>query len=175
MRLAGPTPMTPASGRTAERGDAMMKAALLHRFWLPAVIVVVLAAFVPRALASVERYKNQGRAVGFSSWQTADAGPDTTGRFRWVDKHAAWREQVDGSVLIIPIFVDRPDVRFDVLINGVAIDHPISKGWSQVTCDVVKLLGAEKWKSKPMLTMEFRASRFGVGVGEIRWQGPRPD
>lgn len=159
----------------------MLKKALLNRFWFPAVIAITLVALVPRAMASIKRYAYQGRTVGFSNWQTAEGAPDGSPRFRWTNARAAWREQVDGSVLIVPIYLPKPDANVEIRINGVLIERPKfeSTGWSALTYDVVNLLGQDTWKSKPMLTLEFVVRKAegdpGIGVGQLLWKGPRPD
>lgn len=175
----------------------MLRKLLLHRMWLPAVAVIMLVAFVPRAKASVDRYAFQGRAVGFYNWETAEPRPDESSRYRWTSGHAAWRERVEGAALTIPIYLQRSDVapgspvNLDVAINGVLIDRLKleSNGWSDLTYNVVQLLGKTRWETAPMLTVEFRVHptiaadkngvssderELGVGVGEFRWSGPRP-
>lgn len=185
-----------ASDRTkpAPPGPAALPPArnwLLHRLWVPGTIIVTLLAAVPRVVVAARADASRAYAAGVYAWESAPAteGAPADVRFRWTRGRAAIREPVRGAVQTIPIYLARPlPTTLRITVGGVAVD-PITlsrTGWHTLSYDLVALLGKQRWRSEPTITVEFRADpvfipaadgasndtrELGVGLGVVGWSG----
>jgi O-antigen ligase len=187
------------------RGDAGMAPtptqaarALAHPAWIPVVVVITLAAAVPRAIAAAREGEPRARAAGVYGWEPAppnEAWPEGT-TFRWTRERAAVREPVRGRVMLLPVFMARPDIDsqpvvVDVKIAGLAVPSLTftQNGWHVHAYDLAALLGEERWRSHRTVTVEFLVHppvvparvgpsndtrELGIGLGAVGWSS-RPD
>lgn len=176
-----------APPRSNER-PVSLRSLVLHRAWIPAVVFITVAEFVPRAMEATSRMSRISRAVGVYERTTGDANEFGEARFRWLKRHAALQEPVRGRVLQVPLFIDRPGmdtppVTLRVTVGGVDTP-PISvqgRGWQTATYDLYEMFGESDWKSLTAITLSFRFTGLAddgslprVGLGDVRWSGPSP-
>jgi O-antigen ligase len=170
---------------------ARRRAWLLHPLWIAVIVLLTLAAGVPRLRAIAERDASAHHGAGLYGWEPgpdADGAPSDT-RFRWTRARAAVRQPVGGAVLTVPFFIPRPvPVTVQPMIGGIAVD-PITfheTGWHSVSYDLVGLFGEERWRSTRSITVQFRVTptfiparaggstdprELGIGVGVFSWSG----
>ena len=163
------------------------------RGWIALVVLVTVAAFVPRATAAIRDTRVGSHAAGVYAWEPAvpSAGWPTGTTFRWTRGRAAIREPVVGAVLLLPIFMARPDIPtqpvvVEMTVEGKAVP-PLSfrrNGWHVQAFDLAALLGEDRWRSLPMITIEIvvrppvvpsrigpstDGRELGIGLGVVRW------
>ena len=169
---------------------------LLHRVWVPAVVLLTVLVLVPRVIATVRESERVSRAAGVYAWErTSATGPAT--KFRWTKGRSALREPVRGALLTIPIYLARPDIDSQPVNLLVTVDgsraEPITlttNGWRLVTFDLIGLVGEARWKSLRTVTLEFDVRptvvphaagnssdrrELGVGLAAVEWSGPSPE
>lgn len=166
----------------------MFRSLVLHPAWIPAVAVITVAAFVPRAMEATSRMSRISRSTGVYGWTTGDANEFGEARFRWMKRNAALQEPVRGRVLQVPLFVDRPGsetpkVTLRITVGGVDTP-PImvqGRGWQTATYDLDEMFGESAWKSLTAITLSFGFTGLAddgslprVGLGAVRWSGPGP-
>ena len=169
---------------------------LLSRAWVPIIAAATLLALVPRLVAITNEAARVKYAAGVYGWEPApehETLPNVD-RFRWTKGQAALREPVGGAVLIIPLFLARPDiatqpVTLQVTVGGVPVQTVTleENGWHTLTYDLVAVLGQAGWTARRTITLEFVISptvvparvgpstdtrELGIGLGELQW---RPD
>ena len=168
---------------------------VLHRFWLPVVVLITIAVFIPRARAATSKMSRISRAAGVYGSGGAEPNEFGGNGFRWMKRRTALHEPVRGRRLTLTLFVDRPGIENEPLtahirIAGVPVQSIVlrRRGWLTPTYDLVDLLGESRWRSLPVVTVAFAITRDdppgpgasddwglpGVGVGEVHWSGPSP-
>lgn len=176
-----------APPRSNERAVSL-RSLVLHRAWIPAVVLITLAAFVPRAMEATSRMSRISRAVGVDGWTTGDANEFGEARFRWMKQHAVLQEPVRGRVLQVPLFIDRPGIETPPVTLRVTVagadTPPIvvhGRGWQTATYDLYEMFGESNWKSLTAITLSFGFTGLAddgslprVGLGEVHWSGPSP-
>jgi len=184
---AGELAASHAALRTNERAVSL-RSVVLHRAWIPAVVFITIAAFVPRAMEATRRMSRISRAAGVDDWKTGDVNEFGEARFRWMKRHAALWEPVRGRVLQVPLFIDRPGIEtppvtLHVTLAGVDTPPIVvqGKGWQTATYNLDEIFGASDWKSLTAITLSFGftgladdGSLPSVGLGEVHWSGPSP-
>lgn len=168
----------------------------MHRAWMPIVVVATLGAVATtlamRAAAPVP--------IVFAGCYGPEKGPVSgvapDGVFRWTKRTAAIKVAVRGPVLVVPVYLARPDIAdgpIDVRItlDGVHTSDVrfTSNGWHTLGYDLVGLSGAAAWSRMRSLTVTFDVSRtirpsalfesddhrdLGIGLGEPRWSTAVP-
>jgi hypothetical protein len=166
----------------------MFRSLVLHRAWIPAVVVVTVAVFVARAEEATDKMSRVSRAVGIYGWTGADANEFGDTRLRWMKRFAALHEPVRGSVLLVPLFIARPaneaaPVSIRVTVAGVETPPIVlhGSGWQTATYDLYLMFGESDWKSLGAVTLSFAftglpddGSLPAVGLGDLHWTGPSP-
>ena len=167
----------------------MFRAWVLHRVWIPAVALVTVAVFVPRAMEATSKMSRISRAAGVHGWTTiADASEFGETRFRQIKRFAALHEPVQGRIVMVPLFVDGPDVEttpvtIRVTVGGVDTPPLVlqRRGWQTATYDLVELFGESRWRSRRAVTLSFGFTGLAedvslpiVGLGDVHWRGPNP-
>ena len=166
----------------------MFRALVLHRAWLPAVIIVTLAVFIPRARAATEKMSRISRAAGVYDWSAGAANEFGDTRFRWMKPHAALQEPVRGRTLSVPLFVGRPGIESSPVTLRVSVEGvrtpPIvfqKPGWQIATFDLYEMLGEPHVKSLNSVTLTFDFAGLTadvsmpiVGLGDVHWSGAAP-
>jgi hypothetical protein len=168
---------------------------LLHRAWPPIVVVatlgIVLATLALRAAPASPVFAGcYGPEVG----PRAAAAPD--GVFRWTKRTAAVKLPVGGRVLIVPVYLARPDIAegpidVDVTLGGLRTGRVRfgRNGWHVLSYDLAEIAGAANWSRLRSLTLTFDVSRtvrpsdraastdhrdLGIGLGQPRWSARIP-
>jgi hypothetical protein len=166
----------------------MFRYLVLHRAWIPAVVVLTVAAFVPRAMEATSRMSRISRAAGVYGWTTGDINEFGEARFRWMKRNAALHEPVQGRVLSVPLFNARTateiaPVMIRVKIAGVDTPPIVlhGGGWQTARYDLYLMFGESDWKSLRSVTLSFEfrgladdGSLPEVGLGDVHWTGPNP-
>jgi hypothetical protein len=166
----------------------MFRYLVLHRAWIPAVVVLTVAAFVPRAMEAMSRMSRISRAAGVYGWTTGDINEFGEARFRWMKRNAALHEPVRGRVLSVPLFSIRAGTHsapVSIRITVAGVDTPPivlhGRGWQTARYDLYLMFGESDWKSLRSVTLSFEftgvggdESLPGVGVGDVHWAGPNP-
>lgn len=164
----------------------------MHRAWIPAVLIVVTSAFVPRALDATARNARIGRIAGTFGSDGAPQNEFGDSRFRWMKRVAALQEPVYGTRLQVPLFVGRPGIegqalRLRVTVSGrsgpsLTLRQP---GWVTLDLDLISLMGENEWRTAPSVRIAFHfepadpSAAFemghpGVGLAQAHWSGPSP-
>jgi O-antigen ligase len=164
---------------------------LLHRAWIPSVLLVTFMAAVPRVRTSAEPDSSSSHASGLYGWESGPAidGAPADVRFRWTRGHAIVREPVQGPVLRVPFYVPQAHpVTVEAKVGGVDV-APVTfsqTGWHTQSYDLVALLGEQAWQSKRVISLELKVSpvfvpaeagassdtrELGVGLGVLTWGG----
>jgi hypothetical protein len=176
-----------APPRSNERAVSL-RSLVLHRAWIPAVVLITVAAFVPRAMEVTSRMSRISRAVGVDAWTTGDANEFGEARFRWMKRHAALQEPVRGRVLQVPLFIDRPGIEtppVTLRVTVAGVDTPPivvqGRGWQTATYNLYEMFGESHWKSLTAITLSFGFTGLAddgslprVGLGDVHWSGPSP-
>ena len=164
----------------------MFRSLVLHRAWIPAVVLVTAAVFVPRAMEATSKMSRTSRAVGVDGWTTTNANEFGGTRFRWMKRHAVLLEPVRGRMLLVPLFNGRPatettPVSIQVTVAGVDTPPVVLQGtgWQTASYDLYLMFGESDWKSLRSVTLSFAfiglpddGSLPGVALGDIHWIGP---
>lgn len=176
-----------APPRSTERAVSL-RSLVLHRAWIPAVVFITVAAFVPRAMEATRRMSRISRAGGVYGWTTGDANEFGEARFRWMKRNAVLQEPVRGRVLQVPLFIDRPGIEtppvtLRVTVAGVHTPPIVvqGRGWQTATYNLYEMFGEADWKSLTAITLSFSftglpddGSLPRVGLGDVHWSGPSP-
>ena len=166
----------------------MFRALVLHRAWIPAVVLITAAVFVPRARETTNKMSNVSRAVGVYGWSASDSNEFGTTRFRWMKPLAALHEPVRGRTIAVPLFVGRPGIEKAPIVVSIEVEGVQTtaialqrQGWQTATFDLPELLGETEWKSLTSVTLAFQFSGLTadvrlpiVGLGDVHWTGPPP-
>ena len=161
---------------------------VLHRAWIPAVLILTVAALVPRAKDAANRMSRVSRAAGVLGGSAADPNEFGDKGFRWMKPHAALHEPVRGRVLSVPLFVDRPGIEAAPVTLRVTVAGVVTPaitlqehGWRTATFNLYEILGESDWRSLRSVTLEFKFTGLtgdvsfpGVGLGDIHWIGSPP-
>jgi hypothetical protein len=166
----------------------MFRSLVSHRAWIPAVVVITVAVFVPRANEATSRTAVISRAVGVYGWTIGDTNEFGEARFRWMKRHAALQEPVRGRVLQVPLFIDRPGIEtppVTLRVTVAGVDTPPivvqGRGWQTATYNLYEIFGESDWKSLTAITLSFGFTGLAddgslprVGLGDVHWSGPGP-
>ena len=166
----------------------MFRSLVSHRAWVPAVVVITVAVFVPRAKEATNRTSGISRAAGVYGWTIGEANEFGEARFRWMKRHAALHEPVRGGVLQVPLFIDRPGsetppVTLRVTVAGVDTPPIVvqGRGWQTATYNLYEMFGESDWKSLTAITLSFGFTGLAddgrlprIGLGDVHWSGPSP-
>jgi hypothetical protein len=178
---------SPAPPRSTERAGSR-RSPVLHRAWIPAVVFITIAAFVPRAMEATRRMSGISRAAGVDEWTTGDANEFGQARFRWMKRQAALWEPVRGRMLQVPLFIDRPGIEtppVTLRVTLAGVDTPPivvqGRGWQTATYNLDEVFGESDWKSLTAITLSFGftglpddGSLPRVGLGDVHWSGASP-
>lgn len=174
----------------------LVQRVLMHRAWLPIVGLVTLGAVATtlalRAATPVP--------VAFAGCYGPEKGPVSgvapDGVFRWTKQTAAIKVAVRGPVLVVPVYLARPDIAdgpigVRITLDGVhTSDVRFSgNGWHTLGYDLVEIAGAAAWSRMRSLTVTFDVSRtvrpsalfasddhrdLGIGLGDPKWSATVP-
>ena len=176
-----------APPRSNERAVSL-RSLVLHRAWIPAMVLITVAAFVPRAMEATSRMSRISHAVGVDEWTTGNANEFGETRFRWMTRHVALQEPVRGRVLQVPLFIDRPGIEtppVTLRVTVAGVDTPPivvqGRGWQTATYNLAEMFGESDWKSLTAITLSFGFTGLAddrslprVGLGDVHWSGPGP-
>jgi hypothetical protein len=167
----------------------MIRRLVLHRLWIPAVVLMTTGAFIPEAREATTRMSRVSRAAGTYGSEHTDANELGGTRFRWMKWRSALHEPVRGQVLMVPIYVGRPGIADEVLRLRVRAEgHQLPTlelrkvGWVTVTCDLARVFGEDRWQSMRAVTLAFTLTPVspgalsdwgfpGIGLGDVGWSG----
>lgn len=181
----------PAASQAPPRSNEQafpVRSLVLHRAWIPAVVFVTVAAFVPRAMEATRRMARTSRAAGVYEWMPGEPNEFGDARFRWMKRRAALHEPVRGRVLQVPLFIDRPAIETSpvtVRVTVAGVDTPPivlqRRGWQTATYNLPEMFGESDWKSLTAITLSFNFTGLAddeslprVGLGDVHWSGPGP-
>ena len=172
----------------------LLERVLLHRAWMPFVaavtIGIVAATFAMRAAPASPVY-----AGCYAPERGPRSAAAPNGVFRWTKERAAVKLPVGGRVLVVPVYLARPDIAtgpidVDVTLAGRTDRARFTKnGWHLLHYDLAEIAGAEGWRQLGSVTVAFDVSRtvrpselaesrdhrtLGIGLGQPRWSDRLP-